>query len=488
MSAQEPTAGFVDVDLSFRALRRSRGALLAGLLVGLVVAGLFAFSQPDTHRSWATVLVRPIGVDLARQQTESIDAVAERELGASFIVAERAASKVGIDTTDIDAVRTLRRKTDVRTIDSRPVLEFSYADTDAGYARDVASAVAEAYLEVRLEQAESSIQDGITTLNERETSLQAQLAETEESIATARVDSAEYRAGINTQGVLISQLTSLGTDIARLESLARDPGRIISPAQLSQSTARGRTVPIMVAGAVLGAMLGVLAAIFRAQQKRTEHVDESGLADLGLPAIGHIPLGVGGVDVYSSLRRSLEQLVTTDTKVIGVTTIAETGPPTLVATSLAMSLGTDHRVLLVAADFDSRPVTGQLGLDEAPGLLDALVKGKSIGETRQRYGLIDVIGAGDTEGDPEAVLQLVGLSRFLNPGRTEYDYILVNAPGVTTSTTAHLATFAADGTLLVLDESEAKESIEEAASVLRRSGSDLLGSIVLTDQGPNSNK
>jgi len=476
-----PTSGFVDVDLSLGALKRSRGLLALGLVAGLLLALVVALAQPNTHRSWATALVKPLGVDLSRNNTDAVDSVVERELARSFIVAERAADALGLDA-DVEEIRELRRNITVRTVESRPILEFSVADTDAEVARDTAAAFAESYLEVRLEQAQRSITTSKSALQERRAEVQAELSAVEQSLVDTPVESAEFRAGINTQGVLISQLTSLDNDIAGLDALALDPGEIISPAQLSQSSARARLIPIVVAGAILGALLGLLAALFRDRRRRQERLEDRELDQLGVAALGHIPRRVGGADTYASLRRTVaSSLVERQAKVVGVTTTSHEGPQALVATWLAMSLGQEHRVLLISADFHGRGLSNQLGLAGAPGLLEALADRRPLADIRQRHGLIDVVGAGQTDGDPDFLVRLVGITGFIDSGRDDYDYIVVSAPGVLDNSTSHLATFATDGVLLVIDESDGRTRVDRAATILRRSGAEVLGSIVLTD-------
>ncbi len=272
-----PTSGFVDVDLSLGALKRSRGLLLLALALGFFLALAFALAQPNTHRSWATVLVIPIGVDPTRISANAVDPIVERELASSFIVAERAGERVGIAANDIDQIRALRRNITVRTVESRPILEFSIADTDAAYARDVAAAFAESYLEVRFEQADRSIENSTVALQRRRAELQAELTEIEQALIDTPVESAEFRAGLNTQAVLISQVTTLDNDIARLGSLSLDPGQIINPAQLSQSSTRARMIPILVAGLILGGLLGIIAALFRDRRRRQERIEDVGI-------------------------------------------------------------------------------------------------------------------------------------------------------------------------------------------------------------------
>ena len=476
-----PTSGFVDVDLSLGALKRSRNFLALGLAIGLVLALVFALAQPNTHQSWATVLVKPVGVELSRTTANNVDAVVERELARSFLVAERAAARVGI--TDIEEVRTLRRTIEVRTVESSPVLEFTVADTDAVFARDLASAFAESYLAVRLEQAESSIENSKTTLLERRAEVQADLTEIEQVLVNQSVESPEFRAGINAQAVLISQISSLDNDIANLDSLSLDPGQIINPAQLSQSSTRARMIPIIVAGAILGTMLGLIAAVFRDRKRRQERLDDVDFARMGFPAVGHIPRRVGGADTYGSLRTVAAALTQRQAKVVGVTTTSDAGPASLVATWLAFSLGQTHRVLLISTDFAARDLSIRLGMADQPGLLEALAEGYSVAQVRQTHGQIDVVGAGRTVGDPDMLVRLVGLRGFLDSGRDDYDFIVVSAPSILENSTAHLATFATDCVLLVVDEADGRTRVERAATALRRSGSDILGSIVLTDSG-----
>jgi len=474
---------FVEVDLSVASILRNRGFIIGGLILGLLLGAAVAFLLPDTHRSWSTVLVTEVGTDPTRTNNNSVDPIAERELGSSFVVAERAAGFVGIDPTNVEAIRELRREVDVRTIEDRPVLEFSFADPDAERARDVASAVAEAYLEIRRERAVTAAENSLDALLNRQGDLQVELAEVNADLNDAEVDSAEFRAALNTQAAVISQLTSVETDIARIDGLNQDPGQIISPAQLSQGTARSRTIPILIAATALGGALGLLLAVFRDRNVRRDRITEqSDLAAIDLPTVGRLASDAGSSDEYVALAKSVRsQLDGSQSNVVAVTTLDNHGHAGLVAAWLAMSLGNDHRVLLLSADFTDRRLAQQLGLTSGGGLVDILMKQQTVDQVSQSYATIDVVPEGEAQGDAEVVLRMVGLNPMLESVRNDYDYIVISAPNLLSTKHAYLATVAADMSLLVVEDGEQRHRVEQAATMLRSAGTSSRGSILLSD-------
>lgn len=478
---QEQTPEFTDVYLSASTIWARRWWLVAGLLLGGLLAAGFVFSQPDTNRSWAQVLIRPLGIDLTRgtvNTNSAIDPVTERELAGSLIVAERAATKL---TTDLSA-RTLRKEVEITGVERSPVLEFSYASQSATVARDVAQAFADSYLEVRSEIAASSVNETRILLEERRGEVNSELIDVNEEIASFSEDDTALRAALSTQSVLSSQVAELSNDIALLDSLTSDPGVVISPAQLAQSSERPRAIPMTVAGALLGTLLGLFAALFADRSDRSRELGAPQLTAAGVGPLAHIPRLSAGTDAYVGLEKRIVDSMVGGKQVLAVSTLSATGHPAQIAPSLGLNMSqAGRRVLLVSADFHNHSISRQLGLSTGPGLIEALVSGRKPAEVLQRSGQLDVITAGEGTADPASLLRMVGLRRLLAEARSEYDIIILSAPDLLAHESSLLTSWAADAVALVVDTEDRRSDVERAADLLKRTDSEMLGSIVLTD-------
>lgn len=261
MSDPDPSAGFREVSFSASSIWRLKYWILAGLILGWFVGVGFVFAQPETHRSWSQVLVRPLGVDLTRgpvNLNNALDIEGERELAGSFLVAERASEKIegGPDA------RTLRRGLDVTTVQGSAVLEFSWAESDPTSARDVTQALADSYLEIRSEVSNASFEASRAALDELRTEILADRAQLILFRGERAIDDDDRLIALAEEAALTSQLAQLSNDIAVLDSLTTDPGLVISPAQLATSSERPRAVPLVLSGALLGGLLGALAGLF----------------------------------------------------------------------------------------------------------------------------------------------------------------------------------------------------------------------------------
>jgi len=480
MSDQTPE--FTDVYLSASSIWARKWWIIAGIVIGGLLAAGFVFTQPDTSRSWAQVLIRPLGLDLTRgsaNANNAIDPVTERELASSLIVAERAASKVDTSLTP----RDLRKEVEVTGVDRSPVLEFSYAESDPELARDVAQAFADSYLEIRAEIAAASLDDARQSLSSQRDSLNESLTDVNQQLTEIVDDEAKLRAALSEQSVLTGQVTELSNDIALLDSLTSDPGVVISPAQLAQSSERPRAIPISMSGAILGGLLGLLAALFADRNDRQRDVGERELGAAGLPPVAYIPRLSGGADAYVGLERRLVDTVTNGgAQVLAVTTLTPGGHQAQVAASLALHLAqTGRRVLLISADFEQRSISKQLGLAQGPGLLDVLVSGETPDAVVQESGLLKVLTAGDGKAEPASILRMVGMRRLLEQAREHYELIIMSAPDLLARESSLLTTWAADAVVCVVDTDDRRSEIERAAELLRRTDTSVLGSVVLTD-------
>lgn len=478
---QEQTPEFTDVYLSASTIWARRWWLVAGLVLGGILATAFVFTQPDTNRSWAQVLVRPLGVDLTRgsaNTSNAIDSVTERELASSLIVADRAAGKL---TSDLSP-RALRKEVEISGVEKSPVLEFSYASTDATEARDVAQAFAQSYLEIRSEIAAAALDATRDSLSQRQAEVNAELISVNEEISALTEDDTALRAALSTQSVLSSQIAELSNDIALLDSLTTDPGVVISPAQLAQSSERPRAIPIMFSGALLGGLLGLLAALFADRSDRSRELGERELTNVGLSPLAHIPRLSAGTDAYVGLEKRLEASMIDGRQVLAVTSLSAQGHPAQIAPSLALNMSqTGRRILLISADFANHSISRQLGLSSGPGLIEALVSGRTAAEVVQRSGQLDVVTAGEGTADPASLLRMVGLRRLLSEARTDYDMIILSAPDLLAHESSLLTSWAADAVSLVVDTDDRRSDVERAAELLRRTDSLMLGSVVLTD-------
>jgi succinoglycan biosynthesis transport protein ExoP len=251
-------------------------------------------------------------------------------------------------------------------------------------------------------------------------------------------------------------------------------------------------------GAALGLLLGLALALVQNRTDRSVRADDDVEAAAGARVVGRLfadrHLGKHSVldqpdgqrplaEAFRALRLNLRHL-TTDTppRVVVVTGPLLGEGASTVAVNLSRSLATaGHRVILVDGDLRRPRVSRYLGLPDGPGLTDVLSGDAQLQDVVQTgvEGRLTVLGAGPMPPDPEAALGSPRMKTLLDVLRTHWDFVVVDAPPLLPVVDGAVLSASADSCLLVVRYGRTRrEHLAEAAAAVARVHVPSLGVVV----------
>jgi polysaccharide biosynthesis transport protein len=256
----EAPPGSVGVREYLSLLRRRKLVVLAGLVLGLLVVSGYHASRPHTFQATALIAVRPVLSDPFTQVGSGLDKQVsmptERSLAASATVAAAAGPKLSPPVPTWELSRDLS----VTVVPDTMVLSFAYTGSSATLAAERANALAEAYLETRQQRMAATVKVTLTSLAQRADDLQAQLATLGKERAVAKTDS--DRAAIDAQvDVYTTALVQVQQQQSSASSIDTTPGYVNQPAVPPTTAAGLRASRLLPMGALVGLIVGILAAI-----------------------------------------------------------------------------------------------------------------------------------------------------------------------------------------------------------------------------------
>lgn len=266
------------------------------------------------------------------------------------------------------------------------------------------------------------------------------------------------------------------------------------------SNSNRRLMMITLAG-VGGLAAGAAAAYLRALFSRVISDGQDAVAESHTPFLGlvpWIPPHDGPIERDAWQHESIRVIRTLlierlRKKSTGGVTVAITsaGPgvgKTMLAISLARSLAsTGRRVLLIDADFRRPALASRMGVAPGLGLIRALrAGGNDVSAALLKAGdSLDILPAG-TPIEHRADSELLAdgrLAPLIERWRRSYDVILFDTSPVLAAADAAILARQTDGTIFAMREGRClRPEVCEAVSVLRQSGGDMLGTVVLGSQ------
>jgi capsular exopolysaccharide synthesis family protein len=296
---------------------------------------------------------------------------------------------------------------------------------------------------------------------------------------------------------------------SEFRSMVRDletpPGATTTPVtvtvsdrpELPQRPSEPQTIRNVGIGLLAGLLLGGAGAVARARLdrsvKRLEEIGElTGAAVVGTIvrddalAKTHVADRAGGgrvVEDFRQLRTNLQFLnVDRPPTVVMVSSPLPAEGKTTVVVNLALALAdAGRRVVVVEADLRRPKVTKYLGLVGGVGLTNVLAGTAELGEVMQSYssGRLSVLAAGPTPPNPGELLASSHMGDLLEKLRSEYDYVLVDAPPLLPVADASGLAARTDGVLLALRYgSTTRDQLRQTATTLDRVGATCLGVVV----------
>jgi receptor protein-tyrosine kinase len=273
--------------------------------------------------------------------------------------------------------------------------------------------------------------------------------------------------------------------------------RVVQPASLPTVPTSPKTTLNVALGALVGLLLGSVAALTRARLDRTvkKADDASKFADAPVMGVVLRHPGLESEHVvdqsrmarvaedFRHLRANLQFLdVDEPPKVIMVSSSLPGEGKTTVLINLALALAEGGRkVTVVEGDLRRPKITRYLGMVGGVGLTNVLAGAADVSDVTQFYGEdgLAVIAAGPTPPNPSELVASASMAELLEKLRASNDFVLVDsAPVLPVADSTGLAVIV-DGVLLVVRYGTTRsEQLEQAAATLRRVGARMLGVIL----------
>lgn len=290
----------------------------------------------------------------------------------------------------------------------------------------------------------------------------------------------------------------------RLTSTIWDPARV-EPEPVSPRPVRNVAV-----AAVLGLLLGLVAAYLREHFDRGLRTREEVETAYGLPVIGQIPTAKGERDrrpvawsgrgelaeSFRALRANLQYVaVKRPLRSILVTSAAPEQGKTTVAANLALAIArSGASTILLEGDLRRPRLEEALGARTgSPGLTSALVGAVSTDDAIIRVplqdepggpattGRIDLIPSGPVPPNPTELLSSMQMTTLLDRVSVSYDYVLIDSPPILLVADALELARSVDGVVLVVRRGHAStDEAREVRAIVERLGIHLVG-VVFTD-------
>ncbi|WP_298459302.1 hypothetical protein [uncultured Cellulomonas sp.] len=238
------------------AVRRWSVLILVLGLVGALGAVVVAGTLDERYRASATLLLDPTAVLVPGQRIATGDPEryvdSQLRVLTSAALAERAAAELsGTSAQDVQDALTLTQ------ITGSDVVDVTAEAQTAEAARDLANAVAFAYVTTRGEESSSARQEQIQALD-------SQIADLESSLSPAAVPDSASSA----QQLLADQIADLQSqrNALVLPTAVQDRTAVIDPAIAPTSSQTPSTLLVALGGAALGLLAGAILATVREAQ------------------------------------------------------------------------------------------------------------------------------------------------------------------------------------------------------------------------------
>lgn len=275
---------------------------------------------------------------------------------------------------------------------------------------------------------------------------------------------------------------------ASVVEAAATPAQPSSPAKL----------PWLIAGGLLGLLVGLVVAAARNAADRGIHSPAELEEAAGAPVLGAIAYDRAAVqtplitslgthhprfEAVRILRTNLQFLdIDRDNKVITITSSLAGEGKSTTACNLAIALAqAGSRVALVEGDL-RRPRIGEyLGVEKSVGLTTVLVGRVTLNAALQQVATpgLDVLASGALPPNPSEILQTGAMRSLVSDLRHRYDIVLIDAPPLLPVTDASLLASISDGAILVVRHGETGlDEVRTATNRLRSVGARLLGTVL----------
>ncbi|MFB7218009.1 lipopolysaccharide biosynthesis protein [Streptomyces sp. NPDC002596] len=488
----------------FRQLLRYRALLAVGVVLGLLGGGWLALSGEASYTATGEVFVRNATSDpfaTGASADKGINIGSERQTAVSDAVGT-IASRALARRDDRVKVGKLLAGLQVTNPPNTLVLRFSYTARTPALAKQRAEALADAYLEIRRERTENSIDnmvDGYRAQLKPLTEQRDKLAG--ESAGTSGDDVTSARAN------LVVAISELSRKISELRALDTTPG-YLNKKPVAPEKPTGAGLPLLLGlGGVVGLALGLLLSWVRLVFDPAVRSTRELVRSLGAPLLGTLPKERGSQGALLAIGRSGSRLaeeyravafrLAYDPSFEQRRRLLVTAPrgdneaATAAAVNLAAAFAEMGRdVLLVEADLRTPSLARDLG-PAVQGRPRWAAEGDDRAWPSDSRTNVDVPGSGAftliagrrIDNVPRA-LTSAPVSRIVAEGDRPGSVVIVLAPPVLSYADAVALIDRVEGVVVVCDPREVHRSdLERIREIIGAAGGTVLGTLLHPGRG-----
>lgn len=419
--------------------RRHVVLILLSVVVAGAVALIFSLLQTPQYSAAASLLFRDqdfddrfFGSGSFRTVDPAREAATNIRLVSLGVVADRTASALDNGLTADEVFD----RVEIAEEGQSDVVSIVATDPDPEDAAGLANAFAETYVDFRRQADRDQIRDA------------------------QRLIEADYErlSPSERDGTTGSDLQKQLSDLRTLEALQTGNAEVVEPADTPTNPSSPNTVRNIGVALVLGAFIGIGAALLRERLDNRLHSERELETVFGLPVLASVPkdprlatarFDAGGDSAfpilesfrmlrarlrYFNLDRKIESLV--------VSSALPSEGKSTVALNLAISSAhAGLRTVLVEGDFHEPVLAVERGLSPLPGLsefltdqasLDTVVQTVSFsaGERNFDEGTLDFITAGAMPPNPAQMLESQEMRRLIGTLEETYELVIIDSPPI----------------------------------------------------------
>ena len=474
---------------------------LAGLALALSYS--VAVAKPS-YVSHAKVLVRPVTDDVTSQGADRLVTMGtEREISSSATVALLVKDRL----RSTRSVAALQGRARVSVIGATQFLDVACGDRTPAGAQTCAQAFADAYLELRSNEAAKARDARIASANAALAPINVQIVEATKRLASAPANSpanAEAEATLRRLQDQAKPYRQVLADMAQLN--VNDAGAVVSAANRPGAPASPNPRRNAFLGSFFGLLLGVLVAFGRdrVDNRLRGRVDlEKYLRAPVLAAVPRTPRSGRTAPALvtmahpdspaSEAYRSLRARVLVMAERQGLKTIMVASPTgedgrSAIAANLAVSLAqVGKRVVLLSADLRGSKVHQYFGLDNERGLSNVLAGEMPPWEAVQEPAGLErlwVFGSGPVPAQPAELLQSDLMRELLAERRKVADFVIIEAPAALNPSDCLALAPLVDGILVVADATHTdRHEVEQVRIQFEQVGGQVVGAVMSNTAG-----
>lgn len=485
--------GYLDV------VRRGKAVILLVALGMTGAAVLASLLQTRAYRATAEVLVQPRTTEsvFSANQSPSSSGTVETEIQVLHgdPVHDAVRARLG-SVPPVSASRLGETEVMLITADS----------PQPARAAAVANAYADAYVELRKQEAVGDLTAATNGIKDKIASLDAEITALDNRIAQASAaDRAAVEASVRPrynnlltqQGLLAQKLDQLQVDT----TLKTGGARVVKVAQPPASPFKPKPLRNGVAAGVLGLLLGVGVAFLRENLDDSLRTKDELAQASDLPVLGTIPaldedegaalstpslgrLNSPGAEAYRSLRTSVQLLgVDRPVRTLQVTSpVAGEGKTSVVAGLAVVLASAGQRVIMLDCDLRRPRLHKVFDVPNDVGFTTALLDQASLrNAVRSIAGdeRLFLLPSGPLPANPSEVLASKRTAELLFELQSHFDIVLVDSAPVLPITDATVLATWVEATLLVAKAGTTTRSqVVEALAQLRQVDAPLVGTVL----------